>query len=46
LITACGLYVIGLLGVAGWLDAADWVPTFALIAAGGLLILGAFLRDL
>lgn len=46
LIIASVLYVIGLFGVLGFFTIPEPYPTTALAVAGGLLILGAVLRDL
>ena len=45
-IAAAILYVAGLFGVLGFFNLPDPWPTAALAASGGLLLLGAFLRDL
>lgn len=46
LIIASGLYVIGLFSYLGWLPLGRDLSVAALTVAGGLLILGALLRDL
>ena len=46
LIIACVLYIIGLFGALGWYPIPDSYVIPALAIAGGLLILGALLRDL
>jgi hypothetical protein len=46
LIIASILYVIGLFGVLGFFKIPEKYATIALAVAGGLLILGALLRDL
>jgi hypothetical protein len=46
LIVACALYVAGLFGYLGWLPLNTDLSVAALTVAGGLLILGALLRDL
>ena len=40
------LYIVGLFGVLGFLPIPEPYSTTALAIAGGLLILGALLRDL
>jgi len=46
LVIASALYLIGLFGVLGFLPVPEPYATAALAIAGGLLILGAFLRGL
>ena len=46
LVIASALYIIGLFGVLGFLPVSEPYATAALAVAGGLLILGALLRDL
>ncbi len=46
LVVACTLYIIGLFGVLGFFPVPEPYATTALVIAGGLLILGALLRDL
>lgn len=46
LVIACIFYIIGLFGVLGLLNIPQKYAEIALAAAGGLLILGALLRDL
>ena len=46
LIAASVLYVLGLFGVAGFFTIPHDYAVAALALAGGLLILGAILRDL
>jgi hypothetical protein len=46
LVVASVLYIIGLFGVLGFFSIPDKYATTALAVAGGLLILGALLRDL
>ena len=46
LIIASILYIIGLFSVLGFFSVPEPYPTYALVIAGGLLILGALVRDL
>ncbi|HEY68109.1 MAG: hypothetical protein DRI79_06845 [Chloroflexi bacterium] len=46
LIIASIFYIVGLFGVLGFFPIPEPYATAALAIAGGLLILGAFLRDL
>jgi len=46
LIVASILYIIGLFGALGFFPLPEPYATTALAVAGGLLILGALLRDL
>ena len=46
LIIASILYIIGLFGVLGFFSVPEPYATTALAVAGGLLILGALMRDL
>ncbi len=46
LVIAATLYIVGLFGVLGFFPIPDPLDTAALAIAGGLLILGALLRDL
>ena len=46
LIIASILYIIGLFSVLGFFSVPEPYPTYALVSAGGLLILGALVRDL
>ena len=46
LVVAAVLYVIGLFSVLGFFSIPEPYATTALAVAGGLLILGALLRDL
>jgi len=46
LIIASILYIIGLFGVIGFFSVPEPYATTALAVAGGLLILGALMRDL
>lgn len=46
LIVASILYIVGLFGVLGFFSIPERFATTALATAGGLLILGALLRDL
>jgi hypothetical protein len=46
LIIASFFYIIGLFGILGFFSIPDPYDSYALAFAGGLLILGALLRDL
>jgi len=46
LIVASILYTVGLFGVLGFFPVPEPYAITALVVAGGLLILGALLRDL
>jgi hypothetical protein len=46
LIIASIFYIIGLFGMLGFFDIPEKYASIALAIAGGLLILGALLRDL
>ena len=46
LIIASILYIVGLFGELGFFNVPHRYATTALVVAGGLLILGALLRDL
>ena len=46
LIIASALYIVGLFGVLGFFQIPERFSIAALAVAGGLLILGALLRDL
>jgi hypothetical protein len=46
LIVASALYIVGLFGVLGFFAIPERYAIAALATAGGLLILGALLRDL
>lgn len=46
LLIAVTLYIIGIFGAFGFLQISQSLITFSLALAGGLLILGALLRDL
>jgi hypothetical protein len=46
LLIAVTFYVIGIFGAFGFLPISQFFITFSLAIAGGLLILGALLRDL
>jgi len=45
-IIAAALWVVGLFGYLGWFALGTELSVAALATAGGLLLLGAFLRDL
>jgi hypothetical protein len=46
LLIAVVLYIVGLFGALGFLPISQSLTTISLAVAGGLLILGALLRDL
>jgi hypothetical protein len=46
LLIAVAFYVVGLFGALGFLPISQSLITISLAIAGGLLILGALLRDL
>jgi hypothetical protein len=46
LIIACVFYIVGACGALGWYPVPEALIIPALAIAGGLLILGALLRDL
>ena len=46
LIVSSALYIVGLFGVLGFFQIPERFSIAALAVAGGLLILGALLRDL
>jgi hypothetical protein len=46
LLVAVALYTVGLFGALDFLPISQSLITILLVAAGGLLILGALLRDL
>ena len=46
LLIAVAFYIIGIFGAFGFLPISQSLITFSLAIAGGLLILGALLRDL
>jgi hypothetical protein len=46
LLVAVGFYIVGLFGALGFFPIAQNLITICLAVAGGLLILGAFMRDL
>jgi hypothetical protein len=46
LLIAVAFYIVGLFGALGFLPISQSLITISLAVAGGLLILGALLRDL